>query len=83
MTIANPIWLTLGVVLGGFHAAALWLATQRASGFMAATGLLRLVAVAAILIGAALAGGVVLACAGWGFGFLTVAVFYFVRGKMP
>ena len=81
MTITNPIWLTVGLVLGGLHAASLWLATRRASVLMAATGLLRLLAVAAVLIGAAFAGGIVPASVGWGFGFLAVAVFYFVRGN--
>ncbi len=81
MTITNPIWLTLGVVLGGLHAASLWLTTRRASALMGAIGLLRLLAVAAVLIGAAFAGGVLPAAVGWGIGFLAVAVIYFVRGK--
>lgn len=81
MTIANSIWLTVGILLGGLHVGSLWLATRRASALMAATGLLRLLAVAVVLIGAAFGGGVVSACVGWGLGFLTVAVISFIRGK--
>lgn len=81
MMLANPIWLTMGVVLGGWHAASLWLATRHTSALLVATGLLRLLAVAVILIGAAIAGGVVPASVGWGIGFVTVAVYYLVRGE--
>jgi hypothetical protein len=83
MTFANQLWLTTGVVVGGLHAASLWLAARRASALLAATGLLRLLAVAAILFGAAFAGGLLPACVGWGAGFMVVAVFCFVRGKKP
>jgi hypothetical protein len=81
MTTIMPIWLTVGVVLGGLHGASLWLATRRASVFTAATGLLRLLTVALVLVGAAFAGGVVPASVGWGLGFLAIAIFSLVRSK--
>ena len=81
MTIAGSIWLTIGVVLGGAHAASLWCAAARVSALLAAMGLLRLLVVAAILIGAAFAGGVVPACAGWALGFPIAGLFFWMRGK--
>ena len=83
MTFANPLWLTMGVLLGGLHAASLWWAARRASALVAASGLLRLLVVAAALIGAAIAGGLLPASIGWGCGFAVVAALFFFRGGTP
>jgi hypothetical protein len=83
MMLANPMWLTAGVVVGGLHAAWLWHAAHRASYMMAAIGTVRLLCIALILVGAALAGGLVPACMGWGVGFLVSTAVALRRSKAP
>ena len=83
MTLGSPLWLTAGVVVGGLHAAALWQAAHRASRTMAATGVVRLLVIAAILISGALAGGLLQVCKGWGIGFLVCAGLMLRRSKTP
>jgi len=81
MTLVSPLWLTAGVVLGGLHAASLWQAAHRASPTIAATGVVRLLVIAALLASAALAGGLLQVCMGWGLGFLVCAALLLRRGK--
>ena len=83
MTLASPLWLTAGVVLGGLHAASLWQAARRVSGTMAATGVMRLLVIATVLVGAALAGGLLPVGMGWGIGLLVSTGLVLRRGKMP
>lgn len=78
---ATPLWLAMGVLVGGMHAASLWHTTRRANGILAATGLLRLLVVGVILTTAAVAGGVVPVCAGWAIGFPAVAALLYARGR--
>ncbi len=82
ITIATPVWFAMGFLLGGLHVASLWLATRHRSALRATTGLLRLPVVAALLVVAALAGGAVPACVGWGGGFLAGSLVCVVRDKM-
>jgi hypothetical protein len=83
MTLASPLWWTAGVVLGGLYAAWLWHAARRASSMMAAIGMVRLLCMALILAGAALAGSLLPVCLGWGVGFLVFTGFVLRRSKAP
>jgi hypothetical protein len=83
LTLASPLWLTVGVVVGGLHAAWLWHAACRASHLMAAIGMARLLCMALILAGAALAGSLLPVCMGWGVGFLVFTGFVLCRSKAP
>jgi len=77
------MWLTVGVVVGGLHAAWLWHGARRASSMMAAIGMVRLLCMALILVGAALAGSLLPVCMGWGVGFLVCTGFVLHRSKAP
>ena len=83
MTIGSPLWLTAGVVVGGLHAASLWQAAHRASRRIAATGVVRLLGLAAILVSVALDGGLLQVCMGWSLGFLVCAGLMLRRDKTP
>jgi len=76
-----PIWLAVGLIAGGLHAGSLWYAARHAQSLAAASGMLRLVLVAIVLVGAALAGGLLPACAGWGVGFAAVAGIYLLGSR--
>jgi hypothetical protein len=83
MTLASPIWFTVGVVVGGLHAAWLWQAARRTSSMMAAVGMVRLLCIGSILVGAALAGSLLAVCMGWGVGFPVSTAFALRRSKAP
>jgi hypothetical protein len=77
------MWFTVGAVVGGLHAAWLWHAARRASYMIAAIGMVRLLCMALILAGAALAGSLLPVCTGWGIGFLVFTGFVLRRSKAP
>jgi hypothetical protein len=83
MTRGNLLWLGAGLIVGGLHAASLWHAARRVSYTLVATGALRLLVIALLLVGAALAGGLLPVCVGWGVGFLVSARLMLHRSKMP
>ena len=83
MMLVSPLWLTAGVVVGGLHAAWLWQAARRASSMMAAIAMVRLLGVAVVLVGAALAGSLLPMCMGWAVGFLLFSGFALSRSKAP
>lgn len=73
------MWLLVGAIIGVVHATALWHAAQRPSGWIAITGGVRLLAVALVLTGAAVWGGLLPAAAGWAMGFVVGGVVVFLR----
>lgn len=80
MSAAALAWVAVGMAAGGAHAMALWRAAHRISaGGYGVVGL-RMVAVVTVLVGAAYAGGLLFAVAGWLIGLLAASVLY-VRAK--
>lgn len=75
MTATGLTWVAMGMAAGGTHAAALWRATHRIgdSGYGAG---LRMLLVAAVLVGAAYVGALLPVAAGWASGLLARSVLY-------
>lgn len=75
MTATGLTWAAVGMAAGGAHAAALWRATHRFgdSGYGAG---LRMLLVAAVLVGAAYVGALLPVAAGWACGLLATSVLY-------
>lgn len=67
-------WIVAGAGTGVLHATMLQQATHRLSAWTPVMGMLRLGIVAAVLISAALAGGILAAAAGWFAGLLAASV---------
>jgi hypothetical protein len=75
MTASGLTWAAIGMAAGGAHAAALWWATHRIgqSGYGAG---LRMLLVAAVLVGAASMGALLPVAAGWASGLFATTVLY-------
>lgn len=80
MTVTVPLWLTIGAGLGGWHVSALWRTARGGDKLPGVAGVLRLPIVAAALVGAALAGDLLAASAGWIIGFVAAVVAVLARG---
>ena len=71
MSVLVAFWTATGIAAGAAHAAALWQSTHRhhRTGWSAVW---RLPAVAAVLVGAALAGALLPAASGWAGGLVAI-----------
>jgi hypothetical protein len=67
------LWFMAGLMTGALHILLLWRGTQPPLRGVAA-GLLRLLGVALLLVGAALGGKLLPAACGWGSGFAALAI---------
>lgn len=74
LNLATCVWLTAGLAAGWLHATLLWHAARRPTAWTAALGLLRLVAVATVLVAAGLYAQIIVAAAGWAVGFASLGV---------
>jgi hypothetical protein len=73
MTVTTVIWFLAGLLAGTMHILLVWRAAQSpCRGVMAMP--LRMLGVAALLVSAALLGGLLPAACGWGSGFIISAV---------
>lgn len=69
MTWTTMLWFLAGVLIGTLHVLLLWRAAQPPLHSLG-TGLLRLLGVTILLVGAALTGALLPAACGWGSGFI-------------
>ncbi|NJN47912.1 MAG: hypothetical protein HC808_17140 [Candidatus Competibacteraceae bacterium] len=67
-------WFVAGLIAGFLHATMIWRTAHRLTAWTPVLGMLRLAAVAAVLIAAALSGAILLAAAGWVVGFATLSM---------
>jgi hypothetical protein len=81
MTLWHILWLLAGVGAGSLHAASLWLSVRQFGAWHAALGMLRLIVVAGVLVAAAITGGLIPACIGWGMGFVVTVTAVLVRRR--
>jgi hypothetical protein len=77
MTWTTALWFVAGLLTGAIHIFLLWRGAQPPFRGLAA-GLLRLLGVAILLVGAALTGKLLPATCGWGGGFVISAVMAYV-----
>jgi hypothetical protein len=77
------IWLAVGLAAGILHASMLWHAAHRLSVWSSLWGMLRLFAVAAVLVTAAVWGSILAAAAGWAVGLVSIGTWLVIRGPAP
>ena len=82
MTMALPLWLLIGTTLGGLHLVALWSSIRPRTTLNVTTGIVRLLVVACVLTGVAIAGGIVPVSIGLGTSFLAARLL-FLRTSVP
>ena len=75
------LFLALGAVGGVLHGALLWWSVRRGPLWAASFGIVRLAALGALLIGAAVGHGLFPAALGWGAGFAGMCLAYLSRAK--
>jgi len=75
MTATGLTWAAVGMAVGRAHAAALWRATHCIGGSGYGAGL-RMLLVAAVLVGAAYMGALLPAAAGWAAGLLAMSILH-------
>jgi len=69
MTLSGWMWLAAGLLLGVFHSTMLWKSAKQPNPWTALIGIVRVFAVGAVLVGAALSGEIYPAFLGWAAGF--------------
>jgi hypothetical protein len=81
--LTNFIWLAAGGLAGCLHAWLMWRGVQRPTAWAPVLGMLRLGVVAAVLVIAAMSGGILAAAAGWLIGLVGLGAWFATLKDKP